>query len=416
MTLTFGIYPGGLGVTDDDLVTQGPPEDSEKIAAALDALHGDNPFLVRGYVHYDDATHRAARLSAASSGPAPAAVAPPGSASASLMSAGPAPVAVVPSGSASASLMSAGPAPGASASSGAGPDALASSGSASASLMSAGSAPVSAVPAASASVSALRVLEAPPEPFQYATGRRRLDLVACFRERGSDLTGWHDFLREQLRVHGPRLASLQITEEANHAGPGGDGRSPAVRDALVTGVIEAKREAVRLGLDVRIGCNSTLDFSPEQEFWTDLGERGGDEFRAALDYVGLDFFPDVFHPLPADRLPAIVTGALTGFRTLSLAAAGIPDSVPMRITEHGWGTGPDRSYARQAEVLTLVIGIVAEQAATLNIDTYEHFALRDADSDNPNPLFQLGLLRSDYTPKPAFAVYRDLIASSSRSA
>ncbi|GIE87591.1 hypothetical protein [Actinoplanes regularis] len=396
MTLTFGIYPGGLGVTDDDLVTQGPPEDSEKIAAALDALHGDNPFLVRGYVHYDDATHRAARLSAASSGPAPAAVAPPGPASAS----------VAPSSSASASLMStASP-----------PVSAVPAGSAPISAVPTGSAPISAVPTGYASVSALRVLEAPPEPFQYATGRRRLDLVACFRECGSDLTGWHDFLREQLRVHGPRLASLQITEEANHAGPGGDGRSPAVRDALVTGVIEAKREAVRLGLDVRIGCNSTLDFSPEQEFWTDLGERGGDEFRAALDYVGLDFFPDVFHPLPADRLPAIVTGALTGFRTLSLAAAGIPDSVPMRITEHGWGTGPDRSYARQAEVLTLVIGIVAEQAATLNIDTYEHFALRDADSDNPNPLFQLGLLRSDYTPKPAFAVYRDLIASSSRSA
>ncbi|BCY12694.1 hypothetical protein [Actinoplanes sp. L3-i22] len=314
MTLTFGIYPGGLGVTDDDTVTHGPPEDPGKITAALGTL---KPLLVRGYVHYDDATYRAGSP----------------------------------------------------------------------------------------------FVEAPPEPVRYATDGRRLDLVACFREPGTDLTGWLEFLREQLRLHGPRLASLQVTEEANHAGPGGDGRSPAVRDALVAGVIEAKREARRLALDVRIGCNSTLDFSPDQEFWTDLGKRGGDEFRAALDYAGLDFFPDVFRPLPADRLPAIVAGALRGFREQSLAAAGIPESVPIHVTEHGWGTGPDRSYPRQAEVLELVIGIVAENAKTLNIDTYEHFALRDADSDNPDPVFQLGLLRSDYTPKPAFETYRRLIAA-----
>ncbi|GAA2856046.1 hypothetical protein Acy02nite_08400 [Actinoplanes cyaneus] len=314
MTLMFGIYPGGLGVTDDNHVTQGPPEDSGKITAALDLL---KPSLVRGYVHYDDATVRAA---------APR-------------------------------------------------------------------------------------TEAPPAPHRYATDGRRLDLVACFREPGLDLTGWLGFLRDQLRTHGPLLASLQVTEEANHAGPGGDGRSPAVRDALVTGVIEAEREARRLGLDVLIGCNSTLDFSPEQEFWTDLGKRGGDEFREALDYAGLDFFPDVFHPIPADRLPVAVAGALATFRERSLAAAGIPAEVPLHITEHGWGTGPDRSGERQAEVLELVVGIVAERSADLNIRAYEHFALRDADSANPDPVFQLGLLRSDYTPKPAFETYRRLIST-----
>jgi hypothetical protein len=377
MTLTFGIYPGGLGVTDDDLVTQGPPEDAAKIKAALDALHGDKPFVVRGYVHYDDAGHRARRSPEVS----PVARCEPAQA--------PGPRPPEASRVARCEPMQV-PEP----------------------------CPPEMSPVAGcepAQVPGPRPPEAPPEPVQYATGRRRLDLVACFREPGSDLTGWLDFLRQQLRVHGPRLASLQVTEEANHAGPGGDGRSPAVRDALVTGVIEAKREAVRLGLDVRIGCNSTLDFSPEQEFWTDLGERGGGEFREALDYVGLDFFPDVFRPLPADRLPAIVAGALEGFRTLSLAAAGIPDTVPLHITEHGWGTGPARSYERQAEVLALVVGIVAGHAARLNIDTYEHFALRDADSNNPNPVFQLGLLDSQYQPKPAFETYRALIASLGRS-
>ncbi|BCJ40624.1 hypothetical protein GCM10010168_73880 [Actinoplanes ianthinogenes] len=255
-----------------------------------------------------------------------------------------------------------------------------------------------------------RVPEAPPDPAQFVGAHRRLDLVTCFRSHNPDLTGWHDFLRTQLRLHGERLACLQITEEPNQAGLGGDGGSPVVRDALITGVLEARREAGRLGLDVQIGCNSTLDFDPAQEFWTDLGKRGGDEFRAAVDYVGLDFFPDVFRPIAPDHLSEVVTAALTAFRTQSLAAAGLPDTVPIHISEHGWGTGPGRSEARQAEVVSLVVKLVAVHAGRLNIDTYEHHALRDANSATPNPLFQLGLLRDDYTPKPAFATFRDLVA------
>ncbi len=35
--------------------------------------------------------------------------------------------------------------------------------------------------------------------------------------------------------------------------------------------------------------------------------------------------------------------------------------------------------------------------------------LRDADSANPDLFHQLGLMRDDYTPKPAFEQYRTLI-------
>src|SRR6188768_2860782 len=57
MTLLFGIYAGGLSGDRDGVTTPGPAEDPDRIDAALDALHGDHPFLARGYVHYDDA-HR----------------------------------------------------------------------------------------------------------------------------------------------------------------------------------------------------------------------------------------------------------------------------------------------------------------------------------------------------------------------
>jgi hypothetical protein len=311
MPFTFGVYPGGLSGTADGAITPGPREDPQRITAALDDLHGDRPFLVRGYLHYSDA------------------------------------------------------APG--------------------------------------------TPQAPPEPAQYATGRRRLDLVLCFREPGDDHTGWLAFVRDRIRRHAPVLAKVQIAEEPDNAGPGGDGAFPAVRRALIEGVLAARDEVARLGADVLVGCNSTPAFDPGQEFWTGLGRAGGDEFRAALDYVGLDFFPDVFRPVPAEQLAGTVAGVLRHFRRESLGAGGVPGSVPVHVTEHGWPTGAGRPPGRQAEVLETVVRAVVAAAGELNIDTYEHFALRDADSDVDDPMFRFGLMTSDYRPKPAFATYRRLI-------
>ncbi|MEU8659030.1 hypothetical protein [Actinoplanes philippinensis] len=311
MPLLFGLYPGGLSETADGSVTPGAADDPDRILAAFDELHGDRPFLVRGYLHYSDAT--------------------PG------------------------------------------------------------------------------MPQAPPDPEQYATGRRRLDLVLCFREPGDDLAGWLRFVREQIRRHAPILAKVQITEEPDNAGPGGDGGFPAVRRALIEGVLAARDEVARLGVDVLVGCNATLAFDPGQAYWTGLGRAGGDEFRNALGYVGLDFFPDVFRPIPPEEFAGTVAGVLRHFRQESLGAGGVPASVPLHITEHGWPTGAGRSPERQAEVLETVVRAVAG-AGDLGIDTYEHFALRDADSSVDDPMFRFGLMTTDYRPRPAFTTYRRLIA------
>ncbi|WP_432988809.1 hypothetical protein [Dactylosporangium sp. CA-233914] len=245
-------------------------------------------------------------------------------------------------------------------------------------------------------------LAAPPEPWQHAVHGRRLDLVACFRERGDDLGGWLSFLRGLLRTHGECLATLQVAEEANHQGPGGDGGSPAVRRAIVEGVLAARAEADRLGLDVRIGCNSTPVFDPAQEFWASLKEIG-----PVIDYAGLDFFPGVWRPVT--DFPPAVEGVLRNFREQSLAAAGVPATAAIHVTENGWATGNGRTYERQAEVLEQIVRTVAVCAPELNIAAYEHFALRDADSAIDDHMFQFGLLRSDYSAKPAFARYKTLI-------
>jgi hypothetical protein len=101
---------------------------------------------------------------------------------------------------------------------------------------------------------------------------------------------------------------------------------------------------------------------------------------------------------------------LTHFRQVNLVAANIPAAVPIRVTENGWPTGPGRSAARHAEVLETIVRTVHRLRTKLNITHYEFFLLRDGDSGRPDMGAQFGLLRHDYAPKPAFDVYRRLIA------
>jgi hypothetical protein len=161
--------------------------------------------------------------------------------------------------------------------------------------------------------------------------------------------------------------------------------------------------------DIQIGFNAVISFEPQDDFWPTIAATGDAAFQAALDYVGMDFFPDVFHPIEPDKLHDMVVSTLTHFRQ-SMARGNIATTVPMHINENGWATGPQRPYERQAAVLETVVRAVHEQRTALNITHYEHFDLRDTDSSDPNLFYQFGLMRDDYTPKPAFEIYRRLIA------
>jgi hypothetical protein len=61
-------------------------------------------------------------------------------------------------------------------------------------------------------------------------------------------------------------------------------------------------------------------------------------------------------------------------------------------------------------VLETVVRTVHRLRTNLNVTHYEFFLLRDGDSERPDIAAQFGLLRHDYTFKPAFDVYRRLIA------
>jgi hypothetical protein len=61
----------------------------------------------------------------------------------------------------------------------------------------------------------------------------------------------------------------------------------------------------------------------------------------------------------------------------------------------------------RAQILDTVLTVILSLRSPLNITGYNHFCLRDADTDEPESLYYaFGLLHTDYTPKPAFAVYQ----------
>ncbi|MDJ1136879.1 hypothetical protein [Streptomyces iconiensis] len=249
-------------------------------------------------------------------------------------------------------------------------------------------------------------------PERYATEGRSLDLVLAYQEESGRLDAWLEFIRATVRESGAHISSLQICEEPNVDNPILDGSMPNVLQALVEGVIAAKDEALKAGHSgLQVGFNAAVSLDPDDAFWKGLGALADERFHGALDYVGFDCFPDVFMPVPMAELTERVEGLLTFFRGTSLTAlAGIDPAVPLRIAENGWATGPGRPEERQAEVIETVVRTVYGQRDALTIDGYCLYALRDADSSSDDKFHRFGIMRDDYTPRPAFDTYRRLVA------
>jgi hypothetical protein len=300
-------------------------------------------------------------------------------------------------------------------------------------------------------LAALEMLRAPGRPFVlhlYAsyTGPRGLsadqqlgheitaygragfqtEVVLCYRpaDGGSaaDVAGFVQFVRQSLHSLGgkPGFGSLQVTNEANVgvAPNASDGYYKGAETALIKGVIAAKHDAHKAGFGgVKVGFNWAYSTDrTESEFWRRLGLDGGRRFVDALDWVGFDAFPGTWGPPlhPGDVSAAtnnFVNGALTHLRSRYMPLAGIPRSVPLRVTENGYPTGPGRSAATQVTVMRAAIRAVYRARATYNITGYRWFDLRDADSSSSSFESQYGLMRDDYSPKPAFGVYRELVAA-----
>jgi hypothetical protein len=236
------------------------------------------------------------------------------------------------------------------------------------------------------------------------------------QEPGIELESWLGFIRKVINQYGTQLASLQITNEPNLSFM--EGSKPYIMQALVEGVIAAKREVRERNLPIKIGFGS-VPVSPAAvpHFWDNLAKTGGGNFIDSVDFVGHNFYVDVFDDKPLDlkEIPTSVERILRNLREKDLVTAGISASVPIRVTENGWPTGKnpvanvERSYERQAKVLETIIHTIYDLRLELNVSHYELFGLRDADSSKDDLFHQHGIMRDDYSKKPAYDTFKYLI-------
>ncbi len=232
-----------------------------------------------------------------------------------------------------------------------------------------------------------------------------------------DIAKWLRFVRRVVQVFGPNrhVTALQITNEVNltFSPNTSDGFYRNAQDALVQGVIAAKREARRLGhRQLRIGFNYAYGLNPasDADFWRGIGVKGGKPFRDAVDWAGVDLYPGTFFPPTVVDFGNSMVEALAATRRCFMPLAGLGRSVPIHVDENGYPTGPGRPESTQLEALGGFVGAVQAYRGTYNVSNYSWFGLRDNDSADPSFQSQYGLLHSDYSPKPAFWRYRWLVA------
>lgn len=235
-----------------------------------------------------------------------------------------------------------------------------------------------------------------------------------------NIAKWLAFVRRVIKTFGPnkRVTGFQITNEVNlRISPNtSDGAYKRAVRALVSGVAAAKRESLRHGYSwQQIGFNYAYRFGDDNDagFWDAVGTLGGTKLRRYTDWVGIDLYPGTYVPALSKvvNLGDAFLEGIAQVRECYMRKAGFTRSTPLRIEETGFPTGPNRpGKAVQARALTAIVKTASNYRGTYNIRDLRWFGLRDNNSNGPDFQSYFGLLRDDYSPKPAFATYRDLIA------
>jgi hypothetical protein len=220
----------------------------------------------------------------------------------------------------------------------------------------------------------------------------------------------------------PGLLALQIGNEANNtaSAAAGDGAYPGAVDAIAHAIPVARQALVAAGrADVRVGLNWAAGSSPctTEPMWSALRQAGGSAFIAAVGWVGVDVYPGTWSAPAQTTYPttaainATVADSLRCLRTRHMAAAGLGSSVTITVAETGYPTDADRSESTQASVLRATIASVQSVSRQYGVTDLRWFDLRDANTGSGQLENGYGLLRDDYTPKPAFAAFQQIIAA-----
>jgi hypothetical protein len=243
--------------------------------------------------------------------------------------------------------------------------------------------------------------------------------------REGDIEGFEQFVQTAVRRLGRRRAVIgfSITNEANlPISPNtSDGAYEGVVDALVRGVIVARRELRKLGRPrLDLGFNVMWRWSPDsdRQFWEDIGAHpDAARFRKKVDHVGVQVYPGLVWPpapMPGRTAGDEIAEALTLVRDCYMPKAGLDRRVELWVSENGYATNLGRSEESQQEDLESSVEAVALWSGSLEVTDYRWFNLRDNNSAGTDLFSAVGLLRDDYSRKPSFDAYRRAIGSYGR--
>jgi hypothetical protein len=255
-------------------------------------------------------------------------------------------------------------------------------------------------------------------------GRRGFEVESQIRyhpapEQEGNLVAWTRFARRATRAlaRNDAVVALSVTNEVNLplSENTSDGAYERAVEAIIRGIRAADRVLRRRGRDdVELGFTYAYRYLPAADvsFWEEIGARGGPRFRRALDYVGVQLYPGLFWP------PALVTQsageatleALTLVRDCYMPKAGLGTEHQVWVSENGYATNLGHTEDRQAAELVDTLEALHAYSGTLGVTDYRYFNLRDNRPDGADLFDNVGLLRPDYSPKPAFALFRDLVA------
>ena len=221
----------------------------------------------------------------------------------------------------------------------------------------------------------------------------------------------------------PGVRALQVTNEVNFYAIAPDAsdaptRARARRSSAASRSPTAQRE--RLGYEqLEIGFNWAYRTDPNREanFWNYLRDTAGRSSSTRSTGSASTPIPGtIFPPVEtADGYRDGMVNAMSVLRDCYLPIAGIPASVPIKVEENGYPTGPGRPELRAGRRdASRWSARSASSAAPTTSPTTAGSTCATTTPRSANFQHHYGILNDDYTPKPAFELYRDLVAELSR--
>lgn len=201
------------------------------------------------------------------------------------------------------------------------------------------------------------------------------------------------FARFITARYGTQLAAVEAWNEPEINNDLISANLPATYTQMVKAFYAGAKEG-NPGVDVLAGSFAYADVPFLRALYAD-GIRGF--------YDGISVHPYADGANPANT--SVTHSFVGGIQTLHTAQLAAGDSTPEWVTEFGWPTGTSNganSEQQQGEYIEEAFGILDGVPYVKGATVYE---LRDMGTEPANPEDNFGLLRQNFTPRPAYAAF-----------